>query len=430
MFIWLLPIVLAASAIASVSFCADDSKSLCVDVSADAATSQYIFNVTSTATGWAGVGLGKPSMTDVPVVIGWTDSKGNSMQSTRYSPGHGPPQVAPKELVSMIEAAAPSGVPEGVAFSFGVSFSDIATVLGVMPDGNTPVDFIYAFTDKLPTQRDSLSSPISYHSERDTFQLVLPSMQQDAPASVTFCSDQSQSLCALVFADAASSSYIFAVASTHTGWAGIGLGTKTMVKAPLVVGWADSKGKAVQSTRMAGGYGMPVPVTGSLTNQIHPLDAYPGISGAISFAFQISYADIQSVLGVMPDGRTAIDFIYGYTDKPPTTRDSSDSVISFHSGKGLFSLVLPAPASRAAGATMSNARGAGETATTTATVSAQQTSNPTKNSSTSQASSVATSAVSTKAAPAGSNLASTDLKAAASSFCVTAFVFIVALVCA
>ncbi|KAJ3226124.1 spermatogenesis associated protein 5 [Chytriomyces hyalinus] len=417
------------SGLRSVSFCADDSNSLCLDVSADAATSQYIFNVTSPSTGWAGVGLGKPSMTDVPVVIGWTDSKGNSMQSTRYSPGHGQPHTAPKELISMIHAAAQYGgaaSTNGIAYSFGVSFNDIATILGVMPDGQTPIDFIYAYNNIVPVERDSLSTPITYHSDRDSFQLVLPSIPQAAPAPVTFCPDQSQSWCALVFTDAASASYIFAVASTHTGWAGIGLGTQTMVKSPLVVGWADSKGKAVQSTRMAGGHGMPIPVTGSLANQIHPLDAYPGITGAISFAFQITYADIQSVLGVMPDGKTAIDFIYAYTDTLPTNRNSSDSAISIHSGKGLFTLVLPAPVeSRAAGATMSNARGAGVAAPTAATVYDQGTSNQTKFLSTSQA----TSAASTKAAQASSNLAPTDLKAAASTLFASAFVFVVALFC-
>ncbi|KAJ3213774.1 hypothetical protein HDU81_001849, partial [Chytriomyces hyalinus] len=102
------------------------------------------------------------------------------MQSARYSPGHGQPHPAPIELASMIHAAAASAVPEGTAFSFGISFNDIASVLRVMPDGTTPIDFIYAYNNIVPIQRDSLNSPITYHSDRDSFQLVLPSIPQAA----------------------------------------------------------------------------------------------------------------------------------------------------------------------------------------------------------------------------------------------------------
>ncbi|KAJ3401945.1 hypothetical protein HDU80_005560 [Chytriomyces hyalinus] len=157
----------------------------------------------------------------------------------------------------------------------------------------------------------------------------------------SYCSDQNV-FCLNVKQEASSSSYLFTVTSTHTGWVGVGLGSVAMPYTPMVLGWLNSKGSIVNSLRMAPGYIMPQVMTDDLNQQVLLESTAPMPNGGIAFAFRIGFKDANLILDtVLEDGDQVVDFMCGMSDKVPLQRDKSGSSITRHTSVKQFQLVVP-----------------------------------------------------------------------------------------
>ncbi|KAJ3290287.1 hypothetical protein HDU79_003389, partial [Rhizoclosmatium sp. JEL0117] len=87
---------------------------------------QAIVTVTSSQSGWAGVGFGTTSMSgNAPAYIGWTNSNGGATVSQRTVGGH----YTPNYVGSVAAVSTPSGVSSlgGVTFSFQLPLSSLGS---------------------------------------------------------------------------------------------------------------------------------------------------------------------------------------------------------------------------------------------------------------------------------------------------------------
>ncbi|KAJ3239617.1 hypothetical protein HDU81_005598 [Chytriomyces hyalinus] len=330
----------AISSTPAASFCAPASV-VCVSAFPDPAADSTTFVVTSTAQGWAAVGMGS-SMTSSTMFVGWTSRSFSIMSQRRASSYSLPSPVQP--TFTQIAIPASFTVPRNARIAYAFTIPSSSSFLSS--------DFIYASSDASPSSPEDPNSPFGVHQQKGSFNLNLKGetvtvAQADAAAPASgdgvsipatsstsissFCRDTSNSLCLVSIRDEKAATVTFVVYSSSSGWVGIGTG-QSMIGATMFIGWSN-EGQAVISQRSSSGYSLPSPVNQAIFTAV-PIPAGVNLpsSTKISFAFSVPIsAGIASTT-------SSSNFIFAGSSRAPGSPASTSSSFGKHEFKGQFSI--------------------------------------------------------------------------------------------
>ncbi|KAJ2992824.1 hypothetical protein HDV02_002845 [Globomyces sp. JEL0801] len=156
------------------------------------------------------------------------------------------------------------------------------------------------------------------------FLLAVSEAKSFCPLSNQFCISSSTG--------ASDTQLCFTVHSANTGWAAMGVGSKTMTNSDMYMGWKNSTGGITLSNRAGGGYFLP-PVNSQQNGILVPLiEAQPDWS-------KLSFSFCRSVI-ISTNGKSITPlqvFSYASAKTNPTTNvDSISASFSKHSSAGNF----------------------------------------------------------------------------------------------
>ncbi|TPX73464.1 hypothetical protein CcCBS67573_g05267 [Chytriomyces confervae] len=331
----------AISSTPAASYCSPASV-VCVSAFPDSAADSTTFVVTSSAQGWAAVGMGS-SMTSATMFVGWTSRSFSIMSQRRASSYSLPSPVQP----SFTQIAIPASftVPRNARIVYAFTIPTSSSFLSS--------DFIYASSDASPSSLENPNSPFGIHQQKGSFNLNLKgenvnTAQADgaAPAAGdggvsiaassstsigSFCRDTSNSLCLVSIRDEKAATVTFVVYSSSSGWVGFGTG-QSMTGATMFIGWSN-EGQTVISQRSSSGYSLPSPVDKAIFTSV-PIPA--GVN--LPASTKISYAFSVPISSGIASTTSSSNFIFAGSSRAPGTPSSASSSFGKHEFKGQFSI--------------------------------------------------------------------------------------------
>jgi hypothetical protein len=227
------------------SFC-DNTNSVCIAAEPNQSSNEVIFTLQSTASGWASFGIGT-KMADATMYMAYNNNNGGISLSQRATTGHRPPVLTADQEFKLIDSprvtvAKLAGARISVSFSRAIAGSVSSNALSIT---GGPVKFIFAASDDVPSDPDSLASPVPKHSVQGSFVMNLvksvdnggiqlgnaDNVPKDIPGmspnssviTSSFCDDK-KSVCISAQRDMKSDTVTFSLLSTANGWAGFGVG--------------------------------------------------------------------------------------------------------------------------------------------------------------------------------------------------------------
>lgn len=313
------------------SFC--DGTKFCVFAKVQG--SNIVFTVHSSALGWVAFGVGS-SMQGAVMYVGWKNSAGNIMPISASSSGHAMPSPTSPNQIQPMKLQIAKPVWANLAFSFSRPVGGVIAI-----DANT--NYIYAYSEKAPTNIDSSNAKYGIHSKfgfvnevdftksgtsTATSNAVERSISAASSSSkdASFCEDRKY----CVYGQVEGSDIFFTIHSAASGWAAFGIGT-SMTGSTMYIGWKNSSGNVLPISASSSGHSMP-PATSPNQLQSTPLKIAKPSWANLAFSFS------RPVGGSNAIGAKS-SYIYAYSDTPPTNVDSPSAQYSIHSKFGFINNV-------------------------------------------------------------------------------------------
>ncbi|KAI8809468.1 hypothetical protein BJ742DRAFT_868556 [Cladochytrium replicatum] len=147
-----LVLALVSGSTAQGMWCAKD-RSVCAKAVVDAAKKNVTITVTSSFTGWVGLGIGS-AMADADVVAGWPNAAKNYVVSDRTAKGHAQPTVDTLQDINWTRNQSTSSITPLDPSHTGVRFTYSRQLTGGSPGSKaitpgTPQSFIWAASNQV-----------------------------------------------------------------------------------------------------------------------------------------------------------------------------------------------------------------------------------------------------------------------------------------
>ncbi|KAJ3024405.1 UNVERIFIED_CONTAM: hypothetical protein HDU68_008194 [Siphonaria sp. JEL0065] len=317
--------------------CVDTQGTLCVSFSPSSAGS-FVATVQSTSRGWAGVGFGVRDMdTPAPVYVGWLNANQQPVVSVRTLGGPRMPVFS--------SAAKQIAVPSEVAPITGAVLTYSFLVPSSVFSGGKSVSAIYAVSNKLPSNRDAVDSDFEQHTKFGQFSIPASVIDTSQPTTTpmsgdkfqnsltqsTFCLDNESSFC--VVANLIENAVVFTAFSTHRGWIAFGIGL-TMSESTMFVGWRSGS-DIIISERTTTGHNAPQVASNTTFKQVST-PSFVTVPSGVAISFSISLPVSANVVSRTEPS----NFIFAFSDSPPSDPSSASSSFSQHSYYSSFTLDL------------------------------------------------------------------------------------------
>ncbi|KAJ3403603.1 hypothetical protein HDV05_007706 [Chytridiales sp. JEL 0842] len=329
----------SSAASLTASFCNSD-RSVCVNAVADTTARTVTYNVASTSTGWAAIGVGTSRMVGNGLLyVGWSNSTGGVTLSQRTASSRSQPLVNSTAGPFTQLAYTGSILTSRLRYSFQRPLDSLVSL-------TAPSDHIWAYRNSTPTDIDSPSSTFSRHDARGSFTLTFTEAAEPTAgntgnnntnvntnpsiAASNFCAS-SDLFCVNAEANKETGLVTFSISSSSRGWVGMGVGSSTMVGATIFVAWLGSSDQLVLSQRSAPGTVQPTVVSSPIFKL---LTSAKTTSARIQFTFTIPLSSPQ----ISSTGATS--FIWAASNAPPTDLNSNTSSFGEHDVRGAFSMDL------------------------------------------------------------------------------------------
>ena len=279
-------------------------------------------------------------MSSSSMTIGWLNSQGDYTISDRHSNEEAMPSVLPNMISSLVSLKVPKPSWANMAFSFSkpIQSQDITLT--------SQTHYIFAYSSNPPLTIDSPTSSFSIHEKfgslgavnffnkkSDPTTSALPTPSPVAPV-ISGVGDATSKcipnlLCIFGEPDG-KGNILITIHSAAKGWVGMGIGT-SMSNSAIIVGWKNSQGEYVISDRA--GTSRSLPGLATTISQLVPLK-YPAPSWA-NLAYTVS-RPLKSTSSAITSSSS---YIYAFSDRSPSNRDSASSSFPKHSSAGLFDVL-------------------------------------------------------------------------------------------
>ncbi|KAJ3285875.1 hypothetical protein HDU76_008055 [Blyttiomyces sp. JEL0837] len=151
-----------------------NTDAFCVSSILDPATNIVTFVVSSTSTGWVGLGVGSNMMAGATMYIAYKNSTGGYTLSQRSAGGHVDPTLTSSQDFNLVSIPSSVTVPSTAKIAFAFTRpANSAGAASVSTTGTT--NFIWAVSGSSPSNVNSASAGIRQHDDFGAFALNLQS---------------------------------------------------------------------------------------------------------------------------------------------------------------------------------------------------------------------------------------------------------------
>ncbi|KAI9349187.1 hypothetical protein BDR26DRAFT_816864 [Obelidium mucronatum] len=162
----------------SVTFCHDSQSTFCLIASPDFLSKSVLFTVYTAYSGWLGFGIGE-SMTNSTLFVGWKDPISTDIiLSQRQGQGHKPPPYQKDSIFTKVPTPTNILIPSAATLSFSFTIPISSNLIHL----NETNSFVFALSQKPPTNTRNPASAFPYHSFRSIFTVDFSANQPQPPS--------------------------------------------------------------------------------------------------------------------------------------------------------------------------------------------------------------------------------------------------------